>query len=89
MDIKHFKIQEWVERDIIAMRRIDTKDNRADAMTKALNSTLFYRHTDRIMGNHIPVYAYTYIMNKPSQNQHTTMDTGHAQEHGGGVSAHS
>ena len=57
MDIKHFKIQEWVERDIITMRRIDTKENRSDAMTKALNSTLFYRHMDKIMGNYIPTYV--------------------------------
>ena len=24
MDIKHFKIQEWVERDIVSMRRVST-----------------------------------------------------------------
>ena len=52
IDIKHFKIQEWVEQDIIAMKKINTHDNCSDAMTKALNGTLFYRHMDRMMGRY-------------------------------------
>ena len=57
MDIKHFKIQEWVERDIVSMRRVPTKANVSDALTKPLHNDLFHRHMDRIMGNHIPPYV--------------------------------
>ena len=57
MDIKHFKIQEWVERDIISMRRISSKANVSDALTKPLQVDMFHCHMDRIMGNSIPPYA--------------------------------
>ena len=57
MDIKHFKIQEWVEMDLITMKRIHTSDNRSDVFTKALTPKLFYRHMDRVMGRTIPKYA--------------------------------
>ena len=57
MDIKHFKIQEWVEMDLITMKRVHTSDNRSDVLTKALTPKLFYRHMDRIMGRIIPSYA--------------------------------
>lgn len=58
MDIKHFRIQEWVEQSIIAMKRINTTDNRSDALSKALTPRLFYRHMDKIMGRRIPKYAH-------------------------------
>ena len=57
MDIKHFKIQEWVEMYLLTMKRIDTSDNRSDVMTKALTPKLFYRHMDRVMGRFIPKYV--------------------------------
>ena len=62
MDIKHFKIQEWVEMDLIAMKRVHTSDNRSDVFTKALTPKLFYRHMDRVMGRIIPLYAQNAMM---------------------------
>jgi hypothetical protein len=44
MDIKHFVLQDWVEHDLIRLKRIDTSDNYADVMAKATSWTLFYRH---------------------------------------------
>ena len=58
MDIKTFGIQDWVQRDLLSLQRINTADNYADAMTKALGRTLFYRHVNYIMGKIVPTYAY-------------------------------
>lgn len=84
IDIKHFKIQEWVEQDIIAMKKINTHDNRSDAMTKALNGTLFYRHMDRIMGRIIPSYVR---MDSTMYTRTHSLDHQDSQENGGGVTS--
>ena len=60
IDVKHFAIQSWVEQDLIAFKRIATSDNSADVLTKATPRTLFYRHTNHIMGQVIPQYV-TYV----------------------------
>ena len=60
MDIKHFSLLDWIERDLIFMKRINTSDNSADALTKSLGRTLFYRHNDSILGKIIPPYAAAY-----------------------------
>ena len=57
IDIKHFAIQSWVERDLLLFKRITTQDNSADAMTKATARNLFYRHNNHIMGKIIPQYV--------------------------------
>ena len=57
MDTRHFALQDWVERDLILLRRINTTDNHSDAMTKPLPRTLFYRHFDYILGKFVPEYA--------------------------------
>ena len=35
MDIKYFALTDWVERDLLIMKRINTTDNYSDSMTKA------------------------------------------------------
>ena len=68
MDIKYQVICEWVERDLLHLKRIDTSINLADLFTKQLSPSLFYRHTDYILGHVPPHYAppaYT------SPNNHT------------------
>ena len=62
MDIKYHVIRDWVERDLIHLRRIDTTANLADLFTKPLGSTLFYRHTDYVLGHVRPFYAPQYTM---------------------------
>ena len=82
MDIKHFKIQEWVERDIVSMRRIATKANVSDALTKPLSVDVFHRHMDRIMGNCIPPYSKHFRQQYSGQlGPHVSCSS----EHGGGV----
>ena len=58
MDLKHFGLQEWVQQDLLLLHRINTSDNYADALTKALARTLFHRHMNFIMGRIVPEYAY-------------------------------
>ena len=57
MDTKHFAIQQWVDTDLLTLKRIATDDNESDAMTKNVGRTLFYRHLDYIMGRVIPDYV--------------------------------
>lgn len=57
MDIRNFALQDWIERDLLVLKRIQTSHNYADAMTKALARTLFYKHMTYIQGKHLPAYA--------------------------------
>lgn len=50
--------------DLLALHRITTNDNYSDAMTKALGKSLFYRHTDYIMGKVIPTYCLDHRCSK-------------------------
>ena len=60
IETRYFALQTWVERDLLEFKRINTTDNSADAMTKAMARTLFYCHNNHIMGRLVPSYA-TYI----------------------------
>ena len=57
MDIKYQVLCEWVERDLLTLKRIDTTVNMADLFTKHLGPTLFYRHTDYVLGHVPPHYV--------------------------------
>jgi hypothetical protein len=61
IDIKFYAIQEWVERDLILLKRIDTSINMADHYTKPLPRILFYRHNDFNMGRVPPTYSPKYL----------------------------
>ena len=61
VDIKFYAIQEWVERDLVVLKRIDTKINMADHFTKPLPRILFYRHNDYNMGRVPPTYSPKYL----------------------------
>lgn len=61
IDIKFYVIQEWVERDLILLKRIDTSINMADHYTKPLPRILFYRHNDFNMGRVPPTYSPKYL----------------------------
>ena len=80
MEIKHFALQEWVLKDLLTLKRIDTKDNYSDVMTKATARVLFHRHMNYIMGKIPPSYVKA-----TSLPCGTTHDPQEAQEHGGGV----
>jgi hypothetical protein len=57
IDIKFYAIQEWVERDLLVLKRIDTAINMANHYTKPLPRILFYRHNDYNMGRVPPTYS--------------------------------
>ena len=56
MDIKYFALQDWVEEYLIVLEQIQSTNNSADHMTKALGTNLFYKHRDVIMGRIPPIY---------------------------------
>jgi hypothetical protein len=57
MDLKKFALLDWVQNDLIIMKRISTNDDCSDCMTKQTSRQLFYRHFDYILGKHIPRYV--------------------------------
>ena len=75
IDIKQFALQEWVMEDLIALKRINTSDNCADALTKATGKTIFHRHMDFIMGKIIPEYAKNMVNNLTYSVSRLTHDT--------------
>ena len=60
IDIKHFSLCEWVERDLIILDRIDTTINMSEHLTKALQPLLFHRHSDFLLGHIPPTYSPVY-----------------------------
>ena len=60
IDIKFYALQEWVERDLMVLKRIATALNMADHFTKPLLPRLFYRHRDFYMGHVPPRYSPCY-----------------------------
>jgi hypothetical protein len=57
MDVKYFALSDWVEMDLMILECINTEVNEADHFTKILDRSLFYRHTDHIMGRIPPPYS--------------------------------
>ena len=49
VDLKVFALQDWVEHDLILVKRIDTIDNYSDAMTKATHD-LWCKWKDKFIG---------------------------------------
>ncbi len=70
MDVKFRVICEWVDHDLVHLKRIATQINLADVFTKLLGPTLFYRHLDYILG-HVPPH-YTMPSGLPADEPHTT-----------------
>ena len=75
MDIKYQVICEWVERDLLHLKRIDTSINLADLFTKNLSTSLFYRHTDYVMGHVPPHYVPTSLSSSPSRESQSLDQT--------------
>ena len=57
VETRHFAILEWINNDILQVKKIDTADNSRDVLTKATGKLLFYRHNNTIMGNRIPLFV--------------------------------
>jgi hypothetical protein len=74
MDIKYQVLCEWVDRDLLCLRQIDTTINLADLFTKSLRPTLFYRHSDFVLGRVPPHYSPEFCVT-PS----TTLDVLHPE----------
>ncbi len=84
MDIKHFSLLDWVERDMTILHGISTHDNAADAMTKMLPRLLFYRHMDSYLGKRIPKYASFMMTSSSAPTSKIIQKSSQILEHGGG-----
>jgi hypothetical protein len=71
MDIKTFALQDWVQMDLLSLKRIDTSDNYSDVMTKATGRVLFYRHMNYILGKIIPSYVKIPTLSQKSTHTQT------------------
>lgn len=56
VELKHFAIQDWVQKDLLIMKWISTHNNCSDSFTKALTKMLQYKHVDYLMGRVRPLY---------------------------------
>ena len=61
MDIKKFILQDWVQCDLLLLKRITSSNNYSDALTKVMTKDLHYRHNDYILGKTIPLYIKSKI----------------------------
>jgi hypothetical protein len=60
INIKYFLLCEWIECNLMILDHIDTSITMADHLTKALQPTLFHRHTDYLLGHVPPTYSPVY-----------------------------
>ena len=68
IDIQYYAVQEWVKRKIVVIRRVCTKENVSDALTKILGWVLHGRHCDEMMGYNGPKYWLFSTVNSTSAN---------------------
>ena len=55
VEIRHYALLDWIDQDLLEIKKIHTHDNCSDTLTKPLAKTLFYRHTDTLMGRRPPL----------------------------------
>ncbi len=60
IDIKYFSICEWIERDLMHLKRIDMTINMSDHSIKGLSRVLFHCHADYLLGHIPPAYSPIY-----------------------------
>jgi hypothetical protein len=60
VDIKYFSLCEWVECNLMLLERINTSINMSDHLTKGLQTILFHRHANFILGHISPMYSPAY-----------------------------
>ena len=56
IDIRHYVVLDWVERDLVTFTDVPSNLNAADNLTKQTARILFHRHNDILTGRHPPFY---------------------------------
>ena len=51
-DIKYFAILDWVEMEHMKLKKIASRDNASDSLTKSTGRLKFHSHIDFLMGKH-------------------------------------
>ena len=54
INIQHFALLNWVERDLVRLEKISTKLNTADILTKSTPCIIFHCHNNIIIGKLSP-----------------------------------
>ena len=60
MDLKNFALLDWIERDLLIMKRIASPDNYTDPLTKPMGKELHACHNEYLLGKNIPKYSSAY-----------------------------
>ena len=59
IDIRHYAVLDWVERDLLTLEDVPSRLNCSDSLTKQTGTTLFHEHLDVLMGRRRPYYVTT------------------------------
>ena len=59
IDIRHYAVLDWVERDLLTLEDVSSHHNCSDTLTKQTGTTLFHEHLDVLMGRRPPYYVTT------------------------------
>ena len=57
MDLKKVALLDWIERDLLIMKRITSSDNFTDPLTKPMGKEMHARHNEYLLGKNIPKFA--------------------------------
>jgi len=68
IDIRNFVILDWIERDLMEVKKIPIADNASDTLTKALPRITFHRHNDTLMGRRDPIITQKDTINPNDHN---------------------
>ena len=66
MDLKNFALLDWIERNLLILRRIASPDNFVDPLTKPMGKEMHLRHSEYLLGKRMPQYVYRYLETSPS-----------------------
>ena len=65
MDLKNFALLDWIERNLLILRRIASPDNFVDPLTKPMGKEMHLRHSEYLLGKRMPQYVYRYLKTSP------------------------
>ena len=68
IETAQFALIDWVEKDLLCLKFVESSLNCADAMNKPLSRIQFYKHFDRIMGRMVPNHIKTRTATKTKEN---------------------
>jgi hypothetical protein len=74
INIKYFALCDWIEHNLIHLKRIDNSINIADHFTKPNSRILFHCHADFLLGHVPPKYSLVYQHANTTYRDHFDVD---------------